>query len=86
MSQSEQTLAARVAVLEATLAEREGRFAALIDGLQVGVVVQGPASEILLFNPKALELLDMTEEQLAGRSSLDPSWRVTVRRRDATMP
>jgi PAS domain S-box-containing protein len=69
-------LAARVAELEARLAEREGRFAALIDALQVGVVVQGPASQILLFNAKALELLDMTEDQLAGRSSLDPTWNI----------
>ena len=76
MSQAELELLARIATLEAALAEREGRFAALIEGLQVGVVVQGPASEILLFNPKALELLDMSEAQLAGRSSLDPSWNI----------
>lgn len=67
--QTDEEARARVALLE-------GRFAALIDGLQVGVVVQGPASEILLANPKALELLGMTEDQLRGRSSLDPTWDI----------
>jgi len=61
---------------EVRVAELEGRFAALISGLQVGVVVQGPESEILLANPKALELLGLTEDQLYGRSSLDPTWDI----------
>jgi PAS domain S-box-containing protein len=60
----------------ARVEELEGRFAALIEGLQVGVVVQGPASEILLANAKALELLGMTDDQLRGRSSLDPGWDI----------
>lgn len=76
MPPSEPDLAAQVAALEARLADREGRLDALIAGLQVGVVVQGPASEILLFNAKALALLDMSEDQLRGRSSLDPDWNI----------
>ena len=76
MPQSERDLAAKVAALEARLADREARLDALIAGLQVGVVVQGPASEILLVNAKALELLDMSEAQLTGRSSLDPNWNI----------
>lgn len=65
-----------LARLRVALVDQEGRFAALIQGLQVGVVVQGPASEILEFNAKALELLDFTEGQLRGRSSVDPSWNI----------
>ena len=76
MPPSEQELAAKIAALEARLVDREARLDALIAGLQVGVVVQGPASEILLFNSKALELLDMSEAQLRGRSSLDPGWNI----------
>jgi len=66
----------RVLALEAALAESEARFQAFMKGVQVGVVVQGPRSEILLFNERALDLLDMTEEQMRGKSSLDPSWNI----------
>lgn len=72
-----------LAALRSALADQEGRFAALIRGLQVGVVVQGPRSEILEFNPKALELLGLTEEQLRGSSSVDPRW--DIRREDGSV-
>lgn len=76
MSHPETKTEAELAALQAALAEREGRFDALLRGLRVGVVVQGPASEILLVNPRALELLDMTEDQMRGKSSLDPDWNI----------
>lgn len=76
MSPSDPLLADKLGALQLALADSEGRFAALIEGLSVGVVIQGPQSEILLANPKALELLDMTADQLAGKSSLDPSWNI----------
>lgn len=82
-----QALAARVQVLEEaaleqtrlddSLRQSEGRFRALISGLQVGVVVQGTRAEILLCNPKALELLGLTEEEYLGRTSFDPRWNIT---------
>ena len=61
---------------EAALHESEERFRTLIEGLHVGVLVQGPSTEILLNNPKALELLGLTESQLLGKSSFDPTWNV----------
>lgn len=69
--------AAEQARLEAELRQSEGRFRALISGLQVGVVVQGSRAEILLCNPKALELLGLTEEEYLGRTSFDPRWNIT---------
>ncbi len=42
----------------------------------VGVLVQTPDSEITFCNPRALELLGLTEEQLLGKSSFDPDWNV----------
>lgn len=82
-----QALRARVQVLEEaaleqtrledSLRQSEGRFRALISGLQVGVVVQGTRAEILLCNPKALELLGLTEEEYLGRTSFDPRWNIT---------
>jgi PAS domain S-box-containing protein len=55
-------------------AERLSR--AVIDELQVGLLIQGPATEMLLANPAALRLLGLTEDQLLGRTSFDPTWNV----------
>jgi PAS domain-containing protein len=38
--------------------------------------MQGPRAEILLSNPAALELLGLTEDQLLGKTSFDPEWKV----------
>jgi len=54
----------------------ESQFRSLIATLQVGVLIQSATGEILLSNPKALELLGLSEDQLLGRSSFDPDWNV----------
>lgn len=54
----------------------EARFRGLVRDVPVGVIVQGPKSEITLANPKALELLGLTEDQILGRTSYDPSWNI----------
>ena len=54
----------------------EARYQTMVSQLQVGVLVQGPDDRILLCNPRALELLGMTEDQLQGRGSMDPQWHV----------
>jgi PAS domain S-box-containing protein len=59
-----------------SLREAEERIRTLVEHLQVGVLLQGPEAEILLSNPKALELLGLSKEQLLGKSSLDPDWDV----------
>jgi two-component system sensor histidine kinase/response regulator len=43
----------------------------LLDTLQVGVIVQGPAAEVLYCNRHARELLGLEESQILGRTSLD---------------
>ena len=48
----------------------------LIQNLQIGFLVQGPASEILLCNDMALALLGLEKDQLLGKTSFDPSWKV----------
>jgi two-component system, cell cycle sensor histidine kinase and response regulator CckA len=58
------------------LRQSEEKFRLLLEKLNVGVLVQGPSAEILLSNPMALELLGLTEDQLLGRSSFDPTWNV----------
>jgi diguanylate cyclase (GGDEF)-like protein/PAS domain S-box-containing protein len=54
----------------------ESRFRGLVRDVPVGVLVQGPAAEITLANPKALELLGLSEDQILGKTSFDPSWNV----------
>ena len=58
------------------LKESEEKFKNLVREMQVGVLLQGPQAEILLSNPKALELLGLTEDQLLGKTSFDPDWNV----------
>jgi PAS domain S-box-containing protein len=54
----------------------ENRLRELIADLQVGVILQGPGTEVIMSNPKALEFLGLTEEQLLGKTSFDPDWNV----------
>lgn len=61
---------------ELSLKQSEDRFRDLLDNLQVGVMVIGPETETLLFNPAALELLGVTEAEIAGRDLYDSRWNV----------
>ena len=56
--------------------ESENKFKNLVRDMSVGVLLQGSYSEIILCNHKALELLGMNEDQLLGKTSLDPDWNV----------
>ena len=56
--------------------ERERNFLrALLDAMSEGVVVQHASGEIAQCNPAAERLLGLTEEQMMGRTSIDPRWR-----------
>lgn len=54
--------------LDATLSQ------IVVDRMADGVVVQGADGSILMFNASALAVLDLTSDQLLGRTSTDPSW------------
>jgi PAS domain S-box-containing protein len=62
--------------IEEALRDSEGRYRSLIAELQIGVLLQGPESEIVLSNSKARELLGLTEDQLLGKTAFDPEWDV----------
>lgn len=64
----------RVAAEQALL-QSERRFRTLIEVMREGLVVQTHAG-IVEANPTACRVLGLTMDQLRGRSSLDPSWRV----------
>ena len=61
---------------EQELRESESKFKNLVWDMPVGVLLQGPQSEMLLSNPKALELLGLNVDQLLGKTSFDPDWNV----------
>ncbi len=61
----------------------EEKFRNLVWDMQVGVVLQDPNAELLLCNPKALELLGLTENQLLEKTSYDPDWNIV--REDGTL-
>ncbi len=63
-----QTLAQR----ETALTESTNRYRQLVDDLAFGLVIHAPSAEVIMSNRLALELLGVTEDQLLGKTSLDP--------------
>nr|WP_263429470.1 PAS domain S-box protein [Nannocystis pusilla] len=70
---------------ESALRVSEARFKTMLDNLQVGVVVQGARSEMLMYNEMALEMLGLTADQLMGRDSFDARW-ATIHEDGSPMP
>ncbi len=48
----------------------------IVQNVAVGILVQGPESEILENNKAACEMLGLTEDQLLGKTSFDKHWKV----------
>ncbi len=61
---------------ENALKESEAKFKHIVGDMQVGVLLQGPQAEILMHNPKALEYLGISEDQLLGKTPFDAEWNV----------
>jgi len=59
---------------EEALQTSESKYRALVENIQVGVVVHDSNSGILFANPKASQLLGLTEDQLLGKKAIDPDW------------
>ena len=47
----------------------------MIEKIQVAIIVHGTDTKIKNYNRRALELLDLTEDQIMGKASVDPDWR-----------
>ena len=56
------------------LSESEKRHRELHHNLIAGVVVHAPDTSILLSNPKASEILGLSDEQMRGKEAIDPQW------------
>ncbi|MEM9042661.1 MAG: PAS domain S-box protein, partial [Actinomycetota bacterium] len=61
--------------LVSALDRSERSKAAMLDALAEGLVVQNSSGQIVEWNQAATELLGLSADQLAGRSSVDPRWR-----------
>ncbi len=59
---------------EVALRESEEKYRTLIQKLQVAVVVHGPDTQILTTNAVAQEILGLSEDQLYGKTAIDPEW------------
>lgn len=51
-------------------------LSSILENIAVGILVQGPQSEILENNKAACEMLGLTEDQLIGKTSFDKLWKV----------
>jgi PAS domain S-box-containing protein len=47
----------------------------ILNKLQTGVVVHGPDTQIVFSNPRAEELLGLSQEQLRGKTAMDSAWQ-----------
>ena len=60
---------------EELLRNGEKRYRGLLDNLIAGVIVHAADTSIRLNNPKACEILGLTDEQLRGKVAIDPQWQ-----------
>jgi PAS domain S-box-containing protein len=61
--------------VEEALKQSKERYQKLLNILDSGVVVHAPDASIIITNPKACELLGLTEEQMKRKMVVDSDWR-----------
>jgi len=61
------------------LAQSENRLQLILDSISQGVAVHSPDGGIVQANPAAARILGLTEDQLLGRTPVDPRWRAIHR-------
>jgi len=59
---------------EAALRDSEKRYRGILANLDAGVVIHAPDTSIIMSNPKAAELLGLSESQMKGKQAVDPGW------------
>jgi PAS domain-containing protein len=59
---------------ELALQQSEAKYRHLINNLHAGFVVHAPDTSILLCNTNAAQLLGLTQDQLLGKTTIDPAW------------
>jgi PAS domain S-box-containing protein len=70
---------------EEELKSSEQRYRSLLENLNAGVVVHAPDTSIILNNKRASILLDLSDDQLRGKKTIDPAWKF-LKEDDITLP
>lgn len=60
---------------ESALRDSEERYRGLLNNIDVGVIVHGADTSIILSNPKASELIGLSTNQMKGKVAVNPVWR-----------
>lgn len=60
---------------EESLRESEERYRGLLNNIDTGIVVHAPDSSIIMTNPKSVELLGLSDNEMKGRLAIDPNWK-----------
>lgn len=60
---------------EFALRDREKRHSDLLNNLDEGIVVHALDTSIIISNPKASELLGLTEDEMKGKQSINSNWK-----------
>ena len=55
--------------------DAQERFRSAVEAMHDGLVIQEKSGKIIVCNPRAETILGLTQEQMMGRSSIDPRWR-----------
>lgn len=58
----------------AHLSAVESQHRELLTHLHTGIVVHAPDTRIIFHNPSAARLLGLTDEQMLGKTAMDPAW------------
>ena len=61
-------------VTKSALKESEERYRELVDHLDIGIILHNKDTSILYSNPKASELIGLTNQQLAKKYSINKAW------------
>ncbi|MFN8361918.1 MAG: PAS domain S-box protein [Candidatus Kapaibacterium sp.] len=59
---------------EVQLRQSEERYRDLLYNLETGIVVHAPDTSVVMSNPKAAELLGLSDDQMRGKLAIDPAW------------
>ncbi len=60
---------------EAELKTSEEKYRSIVTVMAEGIVIQQPDQAIVACNPGAEKILGLNEDQIMGRTSIDPRWR-----------